>query len=87
MYSYIIGEDEHFDLEWCKNRKDAEESLELMLFLYEICYTLDNAEFGVITDREFYKKFDEKYHSSKRVRRLGNKLLMRIEELTKRKIR
>lgn len=85
MYSYVIGEDHHFDLKWCKNRKEAEESLESMLFLYKICYNPDDAEFGVITNSEFYKRFDEKYHNSVSVRRLGDKLLMRIEELDKKR--
>ncbi|RXZ77989.1 hypothetical protein EBB07_28430 [Paenibacillaceae bacterium] len=81
MYTYLIGEDEHFDLQWHKSRSDAEEYLKRQLSLYAICYDENNAKYDVIADREFYRMFDKVYHNSVTVRRLGNKLLDRIDEV------
>lgn len=80
MYAYITGEDEHFCFQWFKNRKEADEWLELEKRLYSVCYT--NPDCGVLTNKQFEDKFpNEEYKRFLMVRRLGDKLRQRIDEL------
>ena len=77
MYAYIKGEDEHFCFQFLSTRKEAENWIESELFLYNICYK--DAEYSVLTNKEFYEKFPElKNKNLYSSRRLGNKLLERI---------
>lgn len=81
MYAYIFGVDEHFVFKRLSNRKEAEEWLKSEMFLYNICYEGTNPDYGIMSDREFKRdKVDQQYELSVEVRRLGDKLLERIEE-------
>jgi hypothetical protein len=78
---YLKGEDEHFVFKLCKNRKDAEYNLQEQLDLYKICYDINNADYGIITNKEFQQLFpDPAYQKSFKWIRLGNKLIKRLRE-------
>jgi hypothetical protein len=82
LYVYIKGQDDHFCFKHVKNRKVAEDWLDMELKWYSLVFT-DIPDNGVLTNKEFYEKFPPEITRYCEYRRISRKLLNYIDETRK----